>query len=67
MTVEDNEESPSDTTAGWYYPNTGIERPAGTYSEGIGNAALTECHAYPCGFTCEGTALLFANIVKNAQ
>ena len=67
MTVEDTEESPSDATAGWYCPNTGIECPVGTYSDGIDNAALNECHACPCGFTCEYTVILFANIVKNAQ
>lgn len=42
---------------------TGTKCPAGTYNDGVGNKALNECHTCPNGFTCEGTGLLFANIV----
>lgn len=42
---------------------TGTVCPAGYYGDGLGNLALTDCHKCPFGYTCEGTALLFANIV----
>ena len=42
---------------------TGTVCPAGYYSDGFGNKQLDECHTCPPGWTCEGTALLYANIV----